>query len=198
MPKGRKVAGKKKPAARGRRAAKPTKEEAVETSHGAQLLLSNLPSDKDATFAYETLLHLMAKARSASGKVGDHKKKMKEMGMNVQAFTETMKLERLDPEDLAAQLMEMRRLAKLRGLPVQIDLYEAKYGTVEEQAYAEGYGDGKNGRNANLKRWGEGTKGYDEYMRGWNAGQKDMVMKGTDTSDGDGDWHEDDEHEEEE
>lgn len=160
----------------GRRPAKESKADKVEKSEGVQLLLSNLPSDRDATVAYETLLRLIAAARTASGRVGDQKKKMREIGFDVSSFLETMKLERMDPLDLAQKLQEQARLGRLRGLPVQIQLFETKYESAEEQAEAEGVALGKAGKGPDTARWPEGGAGHPEHMKGWQRGQQDLVL----------------------
>src|SRR5579862_2573537 len=82
-------------ARRGKKQAE-TKDEQVETSTGVQLLLGNLPPDKDAKYAYETLSVLMAKSKAAAKRVADQKAKMREAGLDVDAFVETMRLEKMD------------------------------------------------------------------------------------------------------
>lgn len=177
MAKPRKAVTKKPAKARASKRAKaPTKDETVETSTGVQLLLGNLPSDRDALHAFETLARLKDKSKTAAGHVSDQKKKMKESGLDVKAFEEIMRLERADPLDVAAQLREMQRLARLRGLPIQIGLFETKYKSVEDQAFAMGYADGKAGRPANESQWPEEAPGNQDYHRGWQEGQKDMVL----------------------
>lgn len=182
------MAAKKKATKKGaprRRAAKPTKDETVEVTTGVQLLLGNLPSDKDAKYQYETLLQLMAKSRSAAGRVSDHKTKMKESGFDVDAFVRTMRLERMDPLDLAAHLKEQARLLELRGLPVQMKLFEPKFDSAEEQAFAEGLSLGKQGKSADSARWPEDQPGGKEHMAGWLEGQQTMkLLGGKDQKDG--------------
>lgn len=65
-----------------------------------------------------------------------------------------------------------------RGLPIQLSLYEPKYGSVEDQAKAEGWAAGKAGRSPDTDRWPEGAPGSGDYMRRWNDAQKDTVEQG--------------------
>lgn len=171
MAKGKKTAGKKADGARRDARAKPTKDETVEVKQGVQLLLANLPSDKDALYHYENILQHAAKAKTASANLGSAKKKAKEAGIDVSAIMETMKLERMDPLDLASKLKEQARLMDKRGLPIQMGLYETAYKSVEEQAYDLGFKDGVAGRSMNTKLYKEGGPGYEDYARGWRAGQ---------------------------
>ena len=64
-----------------------------------------------------------------------------------------------------------------RGLPVQLALYEPRYGSIEEQAATEGWQDGTNGRNMNDERWPEHSPGAVEYRRRWNDAQAEEVEK---------------------
>lgn len=162
----------------GRKRKAETKDETVEVSTGVQLLLGNLPSDKDAKYQYETLMSLLEKSASAASRVGAHKKKMREAGFDVDAFMRTMRLERMDPLDLGAHMKEMARLARLRGLPVQMSIFETKYDSVEEQAAAEGFNAGAAGRTPDTARWVEGQPGYDAYMAAWTKGQKSVIESG--------------------
>ena len=171
----KKVARKSaKPAPR-HRAKKPTKGETVETSEGVQLLLGNMPSAKDAMFHYQTILALIDKARTASARVSEAKKKAKEANVDVGALMTVMRMERADPLDLAGELKMQAMLMSELGLPVQINLFEPKYGSIEEQAKAEGFAAGKAGRSADGGRWKEGEPGYEEYLAAWTKGQASHV-----------------------
>lgn len=167
---------KSKPARGGRRTAAPTKDETVEVNEGGQLLLGNLPSNKDAKMRYETLKDLMARSRKAAKKVTDYKNTMKAEGFDVQAFVDTMALEKSDPLDVAAYFKEMARMMSVLGMPVQMELYEPKYKSPEEQADKEGYNDGYNRRSPNAQRWPEDGPSHDVYMAAWQKGQKATIM----------------------
>lgn len=171
-----KAAKKAKKSAPRRRASK-SKDDEVEVSTGVQLLLGNIPDDRDAKANYEILMRLLAASRSASGKVGDQKKKMREIGLDVSAFMNTMKLEKMDPLELAQHLQEQARLSRMRGLPIQMTLHETKYKSSEEQAFALGHADGLAGRTANTKTYPEEHPCHANYMDGWQSGQKDLVKK---------------------
>lgn len=172
------MAGKKKAggkaigsARRGTRA-KPTKAEEVEVQAKLKLLLPNLAaSDKDALYHYSTILGLMDKAKTASGKVGDAKKKAKEAGIDVAALMAVMTLKRMDPIDLAGYLKEQARMMQALDMPIQLGLYESDFKNVGEQAYSFGFSDGKAARSMNTKLYKEGQPGYEDYARGWRAGQ---------------------------
>ena len=171
----KKPSASKKPSHGGKRKTAQTTDETVEQSTGVQLLMGNMPANKDAERAYETLAHLMAKAATANSHVSDQKKKMKEIGLDVKAFVDTMRLERMDPQDVAAEFRERARLMRMRGMPVQMSLYEPKYGSIDEQASAEGKAAGENGRTPDGERWPEGAPGHEAYMRSWNDAQRNLV-----------------------
>lgn len=174
-----KSAGKKSAPKSGgsrRKAAKPTKGEAVDVSVGSLLTGDNMPPLRDITYHFETILGLMDKARTAAGKVGDAKKKAKEAGVDVPALMQVQKMMRLDPLDLAALLKQQSALMTKLGLPVQLALFEPKYGSVDEQAAAEGWAAGNAGRSLDAARWLEGTPGHEAYTRSWNDAQRDNVM----------------------
>jgi hypothetical protein len=173
----------KKPAAKkskgsSRRRAAPTKEETVETSTGVQLLLGNMPSDKDALSNLEILMNLIDRSHSAAARVTDHKKKMREMGFDITGMTNTIRLMRLDPIDLAAELKEQQRLMRLKGLPVQMALFEPKYGSPEAQAKALGYRTGRAGKSVNAELYPDTSPYFETYLAAWTEGQKDMIEKG--------------------
>lgn len=142
---------------------------------GVQDLLPNLAPDKDALHAYETLLRLEADVSEARASVTKQKKIMEEQGLNVPAFKQAMKLEKMTPIDLANYLYEQRRLINLRGLPVQMELHGTSYASVGEQAKAEGRHCGRAGKSPDTSRYPEGTEGFDPYMAGWHEGQADLV-----------------------
>lgn len=165
----KKSASKKKP--------KETKVEEVEASVGSLLLGDNQPPIRDLMYHYETILGFEEKAATARSKVTDAKKKAKESGVDVTALMQTKALLRLDPLDLAVRLRQQSMLLSERGSPVQVQLFEPKFGTVEEQAGNEGWNDGLNGKNINIARWAEGTPGHKEYVRRYNDSQKEIVMR---------------------
>lgn len=177
------AAPKAKPKKRssGKRKAKETKADKVEVSNGVQLLLGvgNGPKDPELLHDFELLMNLMAKAATAGGHVSEQKKKMKERGIDVKAAMNTMRLERMAPEDLARELQHQQRFMKMRGLPVQLELFEAKYDSPEAQAKVFGFQDGKEGRTADASRWPEETPAHQAYMDAWLEGQKEQpLLKG--------------------
>jgi len=172
------AAPKKAKRSRGRRKAKETKAETVEVSNGVQLLLGigNGPQDEELVRDFELLMNLMAKSATAAGRVSEQKSKMKDKGIDVKAVMNTMRLERLAPEDLARELQQQQRLMKARGLPIQVELFEAKYDSPEAQAKVFGFKDGKDGRSQDASRWPEGTPAHQAYVDAWVEGQKQMPL----------------------
>jgi len=160
-----------------RRAPKESKSEGVDTSTGPQLLLGNMPPVKDLIYHLETIAGWQAKAKTAKGRVTDAKKKAREVGVDLNAIAQAMGFERMDPLELATQLRQLQVLMAERGLPVQMSLYEPKYGTVDEQAAAEGAAAGKAGRTPDGARWPEGAPGFVAYMRAWNDEQGVLAKK---------------------
>jgi hypothetical protein len=166
-----------KPKKTGKKAAKPSKDEEVETVN-LSLLSGNQPPTKDLMYHVDNIAGWMDKASTAQGKVSDAKKKAKEAGVDVAAIMSFLKFQRMDPLDMAAQLRQLATMAAEAGLPVQISLFEPKYGTIEEQAGAEGYQAGSTGRTPDTKRWPEGAPGHVQYMRRWNDAQAEIITGG--------------------
>lgn len=164
----------------GRRKKAETAAEKVEVDVAVGSLLSgdNMPAQRDLKYHYENVLGLMDKARTAAGKVGDAKKKAKEAGVDVTALTDIMKELRLDPLELAARLRQKAALMAELGLPVQMTLFEPKFGSIEARAASEGWAAGKAGRSPEVKRWPENTPGHADHMRAWNDSQRDIVLAG--------------------
>lgn len=163
-------------------AAKPTKDETVNVMVGSLLAGDNQPATRDLEYHYLTILGLMDKARTASAKVGDAKKKARESNVDVSNLMDVMKMTRMDPLELASKMRQQSALMRKLGLPVQTSLFELKYGSVEAQAKAEGWAAGKAGRTPDLARWPEGAPGHADYMRCWNDGTCDNVTGGGKTS----------------
>ena len=161
-----------------RRAPKPGKTEEVDTSTGPQLLLGNMPPIRDLIYHLDNIAGWQAKAKTAQGKVTDAKKKAREAGVDLSAIALTMGFERMDPLDMATQLRQLQSLMNERGLPVQMQLYEPKYGSVEEQGAAEGWAAGTSGRSPDTERWKEGAPGHKEYLRRWNDAQRQTIEGG--------------------
>ena len=161
-----------------KRAAKPTKAEKVQPSDGVQLLLGNIMEQKDREYYTMTFLALKAKADTATAHVRDFRKKAKEAGVNMQALTDTLSMERLDPLEVADYLKQQMMFFRDRGMPVQISLYEPKFESIEKQATQMGWDAGKNGRSPPVDLFPEGAPGHTEMMRAWNDAQKEIIESG--------------------
>lgn len=178
----KKPAPKKKSKGGGKRAPATPKSEEVDVAVGSLLSGDNMPKIKDLSYHYQNILGLMEKAASAQSRVSEAKKRAKEAGVDTGALMTAMKLTRLDPLDLAALLKQQAALMSELGLPVQMTLFEPKYGSVEAQAAAEGSAAGKAGRTPDTDRWPEGTPGHADYMRSWNDEQAILAKRlGSDT-----------------
>lgn len=172
------AAKKKKAVKSTKRAAKPTKAERVETSEGVQLLLGNMMEQKDREYYVETFLKLKAKADTANSHVRDFRKKAKEAGVNMKAMTDTLSMERLDPQEVADYLRQQMMFFRDRGMPVQLALYETKFDSIEKQATAMGWTAGINGRSPPIDLFPEGTPGHSEMSRAWNDAQAQVIENG--------------------
>lgn len=162
--------------------AKPTKDEKVEVS-GVDptvppLLAGNMPPTKDLLYHLNQIKGYMDAAKTASGRVTAAKKSAKEAGVDLQAVSLALGFKRADPLDIATLLKQLSVYMREDGSPVQMALFEARFGSVEEQAKSEGWRDGTAGRSPDSSRWPEGGPGHVEYMRRWNDGQKDLVTNG--------------------
>ncbi len=164
-----------KPKGAGRRAAKAKAADAVDVAVGSLLTGDNLPKLRDLKHHYTHILKLQEQASLAAKAVTTAKKIAKEAGCDVAGLMQIKSNYKLDPMDLAARLRQQMSLMKELGSPVQIQLFETKYGSVEAQAAAEGRADGKAGRSPNGARWADGAPGFDEYTAAWNEGQAELV-----------------------
>lgn len=164
---------------RRRQAAKPTKAETVEVSgpESAPLLAGNMPPVKDILYHMEQIAGYQAKAKTASMAVTKAKNAAKAAGIDLKAISEAQGLIGMDPLDMATYFRQMQVVMHEKGMPVQIALFEPKFGSVEDQASREGWSDGTAGRTPNTTRWQEGAPGHVQYMRRWNDAQKEIVMK---------------------
>jgi hypothetical protein len=177
----KKVVKKKVGSARKGRAAKPTKEETVEVATGeaAPLLAGNMPPKKDLLYHLNQIKGYQDAAKTAAGRVTAAKKSAKEAGVDMQAVALALGFKRSDPLDIATMLKQLQVFMREDGTPVQLSLYEPKFGSVEEQAKSEGWRDGKAARTPDTTRWPEGSPGHVEYMRRWNDAQKDNLEGGS-------------------
>lgn len=158
-----------------RRAKKATKAESVEVNGAQGLLLGNMPPIKDLKYHLGQIKGFQDAAKTASGRVTAAKKAAKEAGVDLQAIALAMGFKRADALDLATMLRQLQALMAEEGTPVQISLFEPKYGSVEKQAAHEGWKDGKAGKSPDTVRWPEGTPGHVEYLRRWNDAQRDTI-----------------------
>lgn len=162
-----------------RRALKPTKSETVEVSgvdpSVPPLLAGNMPPVKDILYHLEQIAGYQAKAKTASMAVTKAKNAAKEAGVDLKALSESQALIGMDPLDMATFFRQLQVVMQEKGMPVQISLFEPKYGSVEEQAGVEGWADGKAAKTPNTTRWREGAPGHVQYMRRWNDAQKDNL-----------------------
>lgn len=160
------------------RAKKATKDETVEVNGAQGLLLGNMPPIKDLKYHLGQIKGYQDAAKTASGRVTAAKKAAKEAGVDLQAISLAMGFKRSDALDLATMLRQLQALMAEEGTPVQISLFEPKFGSVEKQAAHEGWRDGKAGKSPDTVRWPEGTPGHVEYLRRWNDAQKDTIEEG--------------------
>ena len=163
-----------------RRAANPTKDETVEVTGGetgsAPLLAGNMPPTKDLMYHVGQIKGYQDAAKTASGRVTAAKKAAKEAGVDLTAIALHLGFKRTDALDLATLLRQLSAMMREDGLPVQLSLYEPKFGTLEAQAKHEGWNDAKNDRSPNTTRWPEGAPGHSEYLRSWNDGTRDNTV----------------------
>jgi hypothetical protein len=164
--------------------ARPTKAETVQTTGGEgaaaveSLFGGNMPPVKDLVYHLDQIAGYEAKAKTASMAVKKAKDAAKSAGIDLKSLAETKALNGMDPLDMATYFRQLQVLMREKGMPVQLSLYEPKFGTVEEQASAEGWRDGKAGRTPDTVRWSEGAPGHIQYMRRWNDAQKDNLENG--------------------
>jgi hypothetical protein len=167
--------------ARKGRAAKPTKAETVEVSGGETgvppLLAGNMPPIKDLIYHMEQIAGYQAKAKTASMAVTKAKNAAKAAGVDLKSIAEGQGLIGMDPLDMATYFRQLQAIMVEKGMPVQIQLFEPKFGSTEAQAKHEGWNDAKADKPPNTVRWPEGTPGYPEYMRSWNDGTRDNTVK---------------------
>lgn len=142
------------------------------------LLAGNMPPIKDLLYHLEQIAGYQAKAKTASMAVTKAKNAAKSAGVDLKALSESQGLIGMDPLDMATYFRQLQAIMQEKGMPIQLQLYEPKFGSVEDQASHEGWNDGTNGRTPNTTRWPEGTPGHVQYMRRWNDGQKEIVTKG--------------------
>lgn len=165
--------------ARKGKAAKPTKSETVDVKVGGQpiesLLIGNMPPIKDLLYHAQQIAGYQARAKRAQGLVTDAKNKAKEAGCDLNALSLAMGFEKMDPLELATILRQTAAVMQAKDMPIQMQLLEPKFGTVDEQAGAEGWAAGKAGRTPDTARWPEGSPGHVQYMRRWNDGTKENV-----------------------
>lgn len=167
-----------------RRPAKPTKAEKVEVSAPGKdptvppLLAGNMPPIKDILYHLEQIAGYQAKAKTASMAVTKAKNAAKEAGVDLKSLAEGQGLIGMDPLNMATYFRQLQAIMREKGLPIQIQLFETKYGSVEEQAMKEGWDAGIAGRSPDTARWPEGTPGHEQHMRGWNDAQRHLVTKG--------------------
>lgn len=160
----------------GRRAKPPTKEETVDISTNMSLLFGNMPPTRDQMYHLQTIIGLEEKAATAQGRVREAKAKAKDAGIDLVAMGLHKKLKRADILDAVTTLRQLAVYFREEGMPVQISLFETKFGSMEEMGAAEGWRDGKAGKSPNSDRWIEGAPGFKEYMRRWNDANRDNLM----------------------
>lgn len=161
-----------------KKAAKPANGTFVKSSEGVQLLLGNMMGEKDRAYYVDTYLKLLAKHQKTGSDLSDFGKKAKEAGVDMPAMKAVLKLEKTDPLDLASTLKQMAAFGKDRGLPIQIQLFEPKYGSIEAQATKLGWDAGMSGRNPPTELYPEGTPGHTEAVRAWNDAQAQIILDG--------------------
>lgn len=175
----KKTAAAKKPrgGGGGRRAKEPTKDEQVEVA-SKSLLTGNMPKIKDLNYHMAQIAGYIDKSRTAAKRVTEAKASAKEAGVDLAAIMEILSMKRADPLDVATHFRQLAALMQEEGMPVQIQLFEPKHGSIEDQAKSEGYQCGYAGKSPDTERWPEGTPGHEEYMRAWNDGQRQLVEHG--------------------
>lgn len=175
----KKVAKKPKGGGARRKPAKLTRADKVDVNNdGVQLLLGNMIAEKDREYYCTTYLGLMAKKAHIGSQIQEFGKKCKEAGVDLPAMKLALSMEKWDPLELATYLKQQAAFMRDRGLPVQLALYEPKYGSIEKQAQALGWQAGRAGRSPDTAMFPENTPGHVEYMRSWNDGQAELGKNG--------------------
>lgn len=161
----------------GRRKKAETKAEQVEVKTAAEsLLIGNMPKIKDLSYHMGQIAGYIDKSRTAAKRVTEAKASAKEAGCDVAAIMDILSMKRADPLETATYFRQLAAMMQEEGTPIQIQLFEASYDSIDAQAAAEGWRDGKAARTPDTTRWPEGAPGSVSYMRRWNDAQRDTLI----------------------
>lgn len=133
--------------------------------HVAQATLK-MPEPRDLEHHFKTIKGFKEKASTANSHLRDARKKAKEAGINLAALDGIYAFERMDEHEVRAELSQLAKHMELQGHPVQIALFEAKNGNVDEEAYRVGRRHCELGRAAD-NPYPEGSTPAVQYERGY-------------------------------
>lgn len=127
----------------------------------------------------ETRARCNAEIASERALLGAIEKDFKKQGGNLDALKQLIEHSKRDPEELAREVREINRLAKLAGIPIgyQLGLFEdgrSVATAIEDDAgdplkklEAEGYVAGKAGKTMSTCGHAEETPEHDAFLKGW-------------------------------
>jgi len=133
--------------------------------HVAQATM-NMPQPKDLEHHYRSVKGFAEKAATANSHLRTARKTAKEAGVDLAALDRMFKYERMDEHEVRAELAQLSKHMEIQGHPVQIALFEAKNGNVDEEAYRVGRRHCEMGRAAE-NPYPEGSTPAAQYERGY-------------------------------
>jgi hypothetical protein len=157
---------KTKKAAAGKRAAKSAKPK----EDSPQLALP-MPKDRD-------LKHYISEYQLGKKRVDDAKAALDkitasadEAGVSVDAIKKGLAIQKKNPAQAKSDMMQLAMVLRELGTPLQVEVYEPKYGSPEAEAKVAGFQDGKAGKDRDYRSWVKGSPARRAYDENYEAGQ---------------------------
>lgn len=145
--------------------------------------LPNVWTDRDLEHHFQNIKHFQALAKTASTNLSTAKKRAREAGVSPEEIADAMKMERMDTLELQSRIKQKAALMNKLGLGVQIQMFETKYDSPEQQAKVEGNRDGAAARVPS-EQFAEGRPGHAEYMKAWTEANAANIKNNPDRGDG--------------
>lgn len=163
-----KAKSQKKPAGKKKADKKGATDIDGETGEAVQLAM---PAERDVK-------HYISEWALADKRVKDAEKARKkvetcmdEAGISVKEMKRAAKMKDVNPVQLKYDMSQLCMFMSEMGLPVQIQVFETRFGSAEAEQKARGYKDGKAGKDRDHGTLMKGSPGRRAYDEGYDEGQ---------------------------
>lgn len=129
-----------------------------------------MPKDRDLKHYISAIQVQQARVKKEQQTLSKIYADADDSGVSVPAIKTGLRIMDTEPLQARSDLMQLALVLAELGAPVQFEVYDPKFGSVEAQAKVEGYKDGKGGKDRDYRSYIKGSPARRAYDHGYEEG----------------------------